>query len=89
MRINRTFRSVSVSSMMIADPIMAAAKTIAIMILAYVAFFEVIGPLLIINDGHLSLPLLPTVWANNQLSHKVTDIDAAGLSGVKNSTTDG
>ena len=41
-RINLTLRSVSVLSMMIADAIIAAAKISEMMILAYVAFLEVI-----------------------------------------------
>ena len=51
MRINRTVRAVSVLSIRIADPIMAAANTIEMMMLVYIALFEVILLLPVITGG--------------------------------------
>lgn len=61
MRINRTVRSVSVLSIRSADPIIAAANAIEMMMLVYMALFEVILFCLVVDDGHLLLPLLPGV----------------------------
>lgn len=55
MRINRSVRSVSVSSIRIADPFIAAANTIAMMMLAYIALFEVILFRLVVDYAYLLL----------------------------------
>ena len=52
-------------------------------------FSFVILFVLVINDGHLPFPLLPNVIFGNQISHKVTDIDATDLPCIKNRATGG
>ncbi len=38
---------------------------------------------LIVDDRHLPLPLLPNLRFSNQISHEVTDIDAAGFARIE------
>jgi len=42
---------------------------------------------LVIDDGHLSLPFLPDIIFSDQVCHKVPNIDTAGLSRIKDRTS--